>query len=66
MDKPKRYYIATHHGEAGTIASVIDRKRDRMMGVFSTFRDGAAFSELARIQRDALNRAAIRKATGEE
>lgn len=52
-----RYTVSVWHGESGSIARVIDTKRDRIMGETSTFRDGAYWRTLADIQCDALNRA---------
>ena len=55
-----RFSVVLWHGESGTVAVVVDRKRDRAMGITSTMRDGSRFRELADIQCAALNRAAIK------
>jgi hypothetical protein len=52
-----RYVVSIWHGETGSIASVIDRQTDRLMGQTSTMRDKEGWRELADIQAAALNKA---------
>lgn len=60
----ERYKVTVWHGEAGSHATVYDTKTGRAMGHTSTFRDGAAWRELADIQARALNKASGGKRGG--
>ena len=61
-----RYKVSPWHGEIGTIWSVIDSKRDRLMGQYSTMRDGIFGAGLAATQCAALNRKTLADAEVEE
>jgi hypothetical protein len=52
-----RYVTIVWHSKLFHFAAVMDTKRNRPSGIYSSYRDGLAWHDLADVQCAALNRA---------